>query len=87
MAELRTARDAGEITDRQAAEAARQMRDQVMEQMRRASSDVGEAWARRRKRVGRTLDELLSRYLQELLGRLFDDLTPAQRERVRAEIL
>lgn len=87
VAELRAARDAGEITNRQAAEAAQQMRNEVMEQMRRASSDVGEAWARRRKRVGRTLNELLSRYSRELFGRRFDDLTPAQRERVRAEIL
>ncbi len=87
VAELRAARDAGEITNRQAAEAAQQMRNEVMEQMRRASSDVGEAWARRRKRVGRTLDELLSRYSQQLFSRRFDDLTPAQRERVRAEIL
>ena len=87
VADLRAARDAGEITNRQAAEAAQQMRNEVMEQMRGASSDVGEAWARRRKRVGRTLDELLSWYSQEFFKRRFDDLTPAQRERVRAEIL
>lgn len=85
--ELRAAVNQGQMSARQAAEAAQQMRNQIMEVARLRSSDIGRAAARGLKPEGVGLTQLCERYAQRLFQRPFSALTDAQRNQVFLEIV
>ena len=85
--QLRLAYERGDLTARQAAEAANQMRNEIMEQTRDRSSDVGRARARQEKPKGKTLQELLEKYAGEKFKKPFEQLGPKQRNQVLLEVV
>jgi hypothetical protein len=86
-AELRYQVGTGKLTWKQAAEEAQMTRNLVMETMRRQSTPVGRAAAEKIKRRGLTMEELLTKYSDELFGTSFDNLDLRQQERVYARIV
>lgn len=87
--ELRGRVRAGELTWRQAAADAQQMRNSTMELLRGRSTPVGRSIAEFLKREGRTMNELVARYTIRLFGgnANFNRLSPAQQNQVYAEIV
>ena len=73
----------------QAARQASALRNDVMEQMRWRTAPVGRALAEQMKLKGRLWADLLAHYTQKLFGRgvNFSSLSPAQQERVYAELV
>jgi hypothetical protein len=86
---LRLDASSGRISWKQAAEQAQETRNLIMEIIRGRSTPVGRAMAERLKSEGRTLNELIARKTQQLHGNsaIFDQLTPAQKNSVYAEIV
>jgi hypothetical protein len=72
----------GEMTAKEAQQLAHQLRNEIMETARGASSDVGRAWAEALKRTGRTLSDLQEAYAQRLFGRGFGALAEAEQNEV-----
>jgi hypothetical protein len=89
VADLRQKVNSGQMTWRQAAEEAQQVRNQTMEMVRNRSTPVGRALAEQLKAKGKTLNELIAKYTLEKFGQnaRFDALTVAQKEVVYAEIV
>lgn len=78
---------AGRMTPWQAAEAAQQMRNEVMNMQRARSMDMVLAYAEARKKVGRSMEELLTRYAGERFGTSYDLLDDAQKAAVHMEVV
>jgi hypothetical protein len=83
----RAAYKAGNLTAKQAAEAAYQMRNEILEMARIKSSDLGKAVAVKLKARLPQFDELLTKYSRQKFGNVFDKLTKAQQEQVYLEIV
>lgn len=77
----------GNLTAKQAAEAAHQMRNEILEMARIKSSDLGKAVAVKLKARLPQFDELLSKYSRRKFGNVFDKLTKTQQEQVYMEIV
>lgn len=84
---LRAAYKNGDISARDAARAANQMRNEIMEFARTNSSDLGRAKARALKAKGLDLDELVERYSQRRFSKTFDSLTEAEQGKVYLDIV
>ncbi|MCA9710648.1 MAG: hypothetical protein KDK70_32700, partial [Myxococcales bacterium] len=77
----------GSISAREAAEAANQMRNEIMEMARVRSSDLGRAKAQSLKAKGLDLDQLTTKYAQKKFGKDFASLTRGQQDEVLLEIV
>jgi len=84
--EVLTAYRAGSLTAKQAAEAANQMRNEVMEAARARSSDLGRAKAKALKAEGLDLADLAEKYSAKKYQRAFRDLSKSQQDEVFLEI-
>lgn len=78
---------AGELTPRQAARTAQQMRNEILEFSRLESSELGRAVARAKKIRGLGLDDLVERYAIELHAKPFQELSEAQKNTVYLKIV
>lgn len=76
---LRAAYKNGDISAREAARAANEMRNEIMDFARTNSSDLGRAKARALKAKGLDLDQLVERYAQRRFSRSFDSLSDNHR--------
>jgi len=85
--ELRAAYESGSMSAREAAEAANQLRNEIMELARVRSSDLGRAKAAALKAKGLDLDQLCSKYAKKLFDRDFTNLTKGEQDRVLLEIV
>lgn len=85
--ELRSSYQAGTLSGRQAAQAAHQMRNELLDLMRRRSSDLGRAWAERLKARGSEFQVLLDKYANKKFGRAFNLLAETERKAVFLEVL
>ncbi|MGD2154376.1 MAG: hypothetical protein PVG79_13990, partial [Gemmatimonadales bacterium] len=85
--EIRAAHESGRLTATQAAEAAYQMRNEIMEMARARSSDLGRAGARRLKARAPAFDALVEGYSNRLYRRPFQRLTATEQNRVMLEIV
>ncbi|MEX1365484.1 MAG: hypothetical protein AB1Z98_20320 [Nannocystaceae bacterium] len=85
--ELRAAAESGKLSVREAAEAAQQMRNEIMEAARVRTSDLGRAKARAYKSRGLDLDDLIKKYSQEKFKTDFTSLTRGQQDEVLMEIV
>lgn len=85
--ELRGQYNAGQITARKAAEAAQEMRNEIMDMARLRTSDIGLARARQLKGKGKSLDDLISKYSTKKFSKPFDALTKGQQDEVLVEIV
>jgi hypothetical protein len=85
--QLRQAYERGEMTAQKAAEAANQMRNEMLELSRARSSDFGKAYAESIKKKGKALEELLEYYSQEKFKKPFKDLGKQQQNKVLLEIV
>lgn len=87
--ELRRKATMGEITWRQAANEASDVRNMVMNTLRGRSTPLGRALAESLKSQGRTLNEMIARKTMQLFGEGadFNRLTRAQQDRVFAAIV
>ncbi|WP_185236337.1 hypothetical protein [Teredinibacter franksiae] len=72
----------GELSPKEAAAAANQMRNEIMEWARTKSSDIGRAKARAMKAKGLDLDALCNKYAKKFNGKLFKDLTKGEQDTV-----
>jgi hypothetical protein len=77
----------GALSAGQAAEAAQQMRNQILEMCRAKSSDLGKAIAQAMKRKGLDLEALTARYAAEKYKRPFAALNAAERDEVFLEVV
>jgi len=77
----------GTVTAEEGQRLANQLRNEIMETARGASSDVGRAWAQSLKAQGRTLAELQERYAAQLFKRGFETLGEAERNQVFLAII
>ena len=77
----------GEISADEGAKLANQLRNEILETARGASSDVGRAWAQKLKAEGKTLVDLQEKYAQEIFQREFEALTDAERNDVFLAII
>lgn len=81
--ELRLSAQAGIMSSREAAEAANQMRNEIMEAARLKSSDLGKAKAKALKAKGLSLDDLTKKYATKMFdGKTFKQLNKAQQDEV-----
>lgn len=87
VSEIRAAHASGQLSARQAAEAAHQMRNEVMELARVRSSDMGRAKAKSLKSKGLAFDELVKKYSEQKMGKPFDRLSSKQQQQVMMEIV
>lgn len=78
---------AGELTPKEAARAAQQMRNEILEFSRRNSSDVGRAVAKTKKAQGLGLDDLVERYAKQLHSKPFQELSDSERNAVYLKIV
>lgn len=78
---------AGELTPKEAARAAQQMRNEILEFSRRNSSDVSQAVAKARKTQGLGLDDLVERYAKQLHSKPFQELSDSERNAVYLKIV
>ncbi|MFE8072591.1 hypothetical protein QQM79_16140 [Marinobacteraceae bacterium S3BR75-40.1] len=78
---------AGDITAKDAARAAQQMRNEILGLSRQTSSDVGRAFAKAKKTQGLRLDELVDTYSKRLHSKPFQELTETQRTSVYLKIV
>lgn len=85
--ELRAACATGSLSYRQAAEAANEMRNEIMEFARVKSSDIGRAKAAALKAKGLDLDEVLQKYAQSKFQKAFRELTSEEANRVYLEVV
>ena len=76
----------GALSAKQAAEAAHQMRNEIMEFARTRSSDLGRAKAQSLKAQGLDFADLAEKYAQRKFGNAFRLLTDAQRTEIYLEI-
>lgn len=72
----------GELSPKEAAAAANQMRNEIMTWARTKSSDLGRAKAQSLKAKGLDLDALCNKYAKKLNGKLFKDLTKTEQDTV-----
>jgi polyhydroxyalkanoate synthesis regulator phasin len=77
----------GEITAEEGQRLAQQLRNEIMETTRGATSDIGRSWAEALKRQGRTLAELQEKYGQILFKREFAKLSEAEQGEVFLEVI
>lgn len=77
----------GELSANQAARAAQQMRNEILEFSRQNSSDIGKAFAKSKKAQGLGLDELIKKYAKQLHSRPFEELSEAERSSVYLKIV
>lgn len=88
MAEgLRESYKTGLMSAKKAADAANQMRNEIMEFARVKSSDLGRAKARALKVRGLDMDDLTSKYAKRLFRKTFEELSEAQRNQVYMAIV
>lgn len=85
--ELLTAYKTGDLTPKQAAEAANKMRNEIMEFARVKSSDFGRAKAKALKAKGLDLDQLTDKYAQKIFKKSFSQLTDAQKNKIYLSIV
>ncbi len=85
--QLRQAYDSGGMTARQAAEAANQMRNEIMEMARARSTDLGRSKAQALKSKGIAFEKLLEKYAQQKFGRPFNSLGKQQQNTVLLEVV
>lgn len=85
--ELRAAYESGRMTAKEAATAANELRNEIMEFARTRSSDLGRAKARALKAKGLDFDDLTKKYAQRLFKRDFAALTQGEQDRVLMEIV
>ena len=85
--ELRAAYQKGNMTAKQAAETANQMRNEIMEFARVKSSDMGRAKAKSLKAKGLDMDQLTNKYAKQRFGRTFENLSETQRAKVYMDIV
>lgn len=78
---------AREITPREAAKMANEMRNEIMEWARAKSSDIGRAKARALKAKGLDLDALLEKYAAKAYNKPFAELTAAEKDVVYVKIV
>lgn len=77
----------GQLTAKQAAEMANEMRNEIMEFARVRSSDLGRAKARSLKAKGLDLDDLLNKYAKSFYKKPFNQLTSDEANRVYLEVV
>lgn len=77
----------GVLTPKQAAQAANQMRNEIMEFARVSSSDIGRAKAKALKSRGLDLDGLTEKYSKRIFGIEFAELNDVQKNSVYLEIV
>jgi hypothetical protein len=75
------------MTARQAAEAANQMRNEIMDMARARSTDLGRAKAQALKSKGIAFEKLLEKYAQQKFGRPFNSLGKQQQNTVLLEVV
>ncbi len=87
--ELRVQANSGNITWKQAASQAQEMRNSIMDILRGRSTPVGRAVAESLKREGKSLNELIARKTRQLFGSQadFTRLSSAQQNQVYANIV
>lgn len=85
--QLRQAYESGAMPAREVAEAANQMRNEIMEMARLRSSDLGRAKARALKAKGLAFDKLVEKYAQQKFGKAFNGLAKTQQDAVLLEIV
>ncbi|RKI05830.1 hypothetical protein D7Y15_32450 [Corallococcus sp. AB030] len=85
--QLRQAYTNGSMTARAAAEAAHQMRNEIMEMARARSSDLGRAKAQALKGKGIAFEKLLEKYSQQRFKQAFSKLGKTQQNTVLLEIV
>lgn len=78
---------AGDLTAKDAARTAQQMRNEILDFSRQKSSDVGRAFAKAKKAQGLGLDELVEKYAKRLYSRPFQELTDVERNGVYLKIV
>ncbi|MFD1216879.1 hypothetical protein [Microbulbifer celer] len=86
-AELLAAWKSGAMTPKQAASAANQMRNEIMELARVKTSDLGRAKARAMKAQGLDIDDLVNKYSQQLFKRSFGKLSSPEKNSVYIAIV
>ncbi len=84
---LRAAYKNGDISSRDAARVANQMRNEIMEFARSNSSDLGRAKAKALKAKGLDLDKLVERYSERRFSRPFNTLTESEQGKVYLDIV
>lgn len=77
----------GQITAKSAAEAANQLRNEIMEFSRINSSDIGRAKAISLKGKGLNLEQLLSKYSKQKYSKSFNILSDAEKSAVYIEVV
>lgn len=77
----------GQLTAKQAAEMANEMRNEIMEFARVRSSDLGRAKARSLKAKGLDLDDPLNKYAKSFYKKPFNQLTSDEANRVYLEVV
>ncbi len=77
----------GELTPRQAADQAHDMRNSLLDAGRLKGSDVGRAVAESEKATGLSMEEVLAKYSKRLFQREFSDLSTAEQDAVFLEIV
>lgn len=87
--ELRVQATSGNISWKQAASQAQEMRNTIMQIIRGRSTPVGRAMAESLKREGKNLNQLIASKTQQLFGSNadFNRLSPAKQNQVYAEIV
>jgi hypothetical protein len=85
--ELKAAVGAGKMSPMEAAKAANEMRNEIMEMARLKSSDVGRAKARSLKAKGLAFDDLVKKYARQKFAKDFQQLTKGQQDEVLMEIV
>jgi len=85
--QLRQSHASGSMTARQAADAAHQMRNEIMEMARVRSTDLGRAKARALKSKGIAFEKLLEKYAQQKFKQAFNSLGKHQQEVILLEIV
>ncbi|KFA93443.1 hypothetical protein [Archangium violaceum] len=85
--QLRQAHANGSMTSRQAAEAAHQMRNEIMEMARVRSTELGRAKAKALKGKGIAFEKLLEKYSQQKFKQAFNSLGKHQQEAILLEIV
>lgn len=78
---------AGKLSAREAAEAANQMRNEIMEATRLKLSPVGKATSVSLKEKGKLLEELLEHYAQKMFKKGFAELDDAGRTAIYEEVI
>ena len=77
----------GEMTSKAGAELAHGLRNEIMDNLRRESMDLGRSMAEKLKAVGKTLEEILQKIARKKFGKDFTLLTEAERGEVYLECI